>query len=253
MKNISPWHIVACLFISLSVCGCSGSNSGEKRPTPEKEKTLKYDSRGATHNMWPGDVREVSIVTEGDFEIQPLNNETAEVEVVSDKTFRVKAKAKGRTDLSILDINEEGKIYYFTIFVKDQLTGPWVDASSLFKYVIDVSDADTKEAINSDLGAKLSLFLGTIYNFKDAQKTFTTSAPGNLSGTYEFDIYSKTLVLEYDGCRDVFAVETDPATDRNLALTLDLTDHYQSLYPDKGVTKVESTRWIYLKNSEFEK
>lgn len=240
----------AASFAALLIAGCDGGNGANEQEQPEPEKkTINYSINSSKLFLWADDETNVSITTEGTFDIQSIDNETAKVEVLSERSFKVTAKGPGVTGMKITD--EESDEFDFAIFVLENLTRIYRDDAEAFQFIVEVADADTKEAIQDEFGARMVLFYGRSYGFNNEKKTFSVD---DHSGTYDFDIYAREMKLMYDGYEDVFIIRTTPEFYRApLILELDLTEHYQSLYPDSGVSKVFNSRRLYPWTNEFEK
>lgn len=243
MKKVALF--LAVILLTGIIYGCDNNDpSEEPEPKPE-EKELVF-KKGDKTFMWPGDVREVDILTEDTYIIEGINNEIASVEPITSHMFKVTAKKKGKTQTSITD--NEGHEYTFIIQVRDESpSGEWVDIPERFEVEISTSDAQTKTAIENDLGPKRIGWVGATYHFNSAQKTFKTYGSEDFAGEYTFDIYTKKLEFIYNGNKDTFTIITDPQYGDILTLYDDLTDYYKKQYPGKNIQKVSTSRTITSK------
>lgn len=238
---------LAVLSLTGLICGCDNNDpSEEPEPTPDTTKKELVFKKGDETRLWPGDIREVDILTEGSYTIKSIDNEIASVEPITSCKFKVTAKNKGETQTLITD--KEGNEYTFLIWVRDEAPfGDWVDIPERFEVKISTSDLKTKTAIENDLGPKRIDWAGATYNFNPTQKTFKTYGSEDLSGTYTFDIYSKKMEFIYNGNKDTFTIITDPQYGEVLTLYEDLTDYYKEQFPDGSIQKVSTSRTLTSK------
>lgn len=250
MKNEVRFWLL--MLTSSLFLGCSNDDPTDNpTPSPESEKKELIFKIGDTTNMWPGDIREVDILTTGTYVVKAIDDLIAKVEPLGGSKFKVTAKAKGVTKTSIVDENND--THTFPIWVSDKSpSGEWVDIAERFKINVLIENKDIKTIIESDLGNKRTHWVGATYNFDTSNNTFKTYGSVNYTGNYIFDIYSKKFELNYNGVKDMFSIVTDPSYGDILTLNEELTDYYKEQYPDGGVQEVTVSRTITRKRLEFE-
>ena len=234
---------IAIIFAITLFSGCDKETGGGAEPViPDKETKLEY-TLGACTNMWLEDVRDVAILTEGAFDVQPLDDEIATVELLGAKKFKVTAKKVGETRVLIIDENDVEHTFF--IEVADCISSHWVEYADKFMFDLKVSDPCVEAAIIKNIAEKLSYLVGGHILFDSDKMTFkTTEVANKISGKYEFDIHSKKMAFIYLDTKDSYKVITYPHNGSILALMADRTDYYKQLYPDEEIEKVVYIHFI---------
>lgn len=241
---------IAIIFAITLLSGCDKETGGGAEPvTPDKETKLEY-TLGADTGMWPDNIRDVTILTEGTFNIQQLDNEVAAVELLDAKKFKVTAKKVGKTKLLIVD--KDNIEHTFIITVKDDIDHLWDEWADLFVFDLNVSNPEIEAVIIKDIADKVAFIVGGKINFDNLKKTFKTSSTAkNVSGEYEFDIYSKKMAFMYNDTKESYKIIDYPNNGEKLTLEADRTDYYKQLYPDEEIERVVYSHAISLWRNEF--
>lgn len=247
--KITIFQIVIIFAITL-LSGCDKeAGHGTEPVDPNKETELKY-TLGAYTSMWPDNIREVTILTEGTFDIQPLDNDVATVELLATKKFKVTAKKVGKTEILIVD--EDDIEHTFFINVVDHIDYLWDEWIDLFVFDLGVSNPEIEAAIIKDIADEVAFIAGGKICFDNQKKRFETySSAKSVSGEYEFDIYSKKMTFIYNGIKNSYKIIDYPNDGSILTLEADRTDYYKQLYPGEEIERVIYSHAISLWRNEF--
>lgn len=240
---------IAIIFAITLFSGCDKeAGTGTEPVNPDKETKLEYSNRAYT-SMWPDNIRDVTILTEGTFNIQPLDNEVVTVELIDAKKIRVTAKKVGKTEVLIVD--KDNIEHAFFINVRDNIDYLWDEWADRFVLDLKVAKPEIEAAIIKDIADKVAFIVGGQVSFNNLKKTFKTYSGKRVSGEYEFDIYSKKMAFIYNDTKESYKIIDYPNDGSILTLEADRTDYYKQLYPDEEIERVVYSHDISLWRNEF--
>lgn len=199
--------------------------------------------------LWPG---EDSVITINDFpKIVKVSTEDVEVvqAIIEDGAIKLSASIPGST---ILHITGEGGQAIIREVRSLNLTYVWRSYAENGAYKNSVIVEANDPAFASTLKDQLLLELNRPYAIdfgpgvpEDGLGSFRHTIPGNptvvTTGTFDFGDLS--LELNFSDSKKTYKVI--PFKNRELlGLEEDLTEHYKTLHPDKGIQKVIITQYI---------
>lgn len=225
------------LFVLLSVAfllffSCKKSN--ELDPINPINKEIKIWSGQDTLLVITGNSTIYSAVSENE-DIVQVTMEGKELKIISG--------IPGVTKIRISD--ENNTTVEIAIHVLS-FSGNWRNiennASYKGKAIVQTGDPVLTSELTDSLTQEANLRYGVIFGGIDRSFVEVVSNKLRREGTYSFK--NLTLTFIANGTSDLYTII--PFSETVVAVYQDLTAHYQSLYPEKNVTKVVMIRYLRL-------
>ena len=223
----------------------------EKVPITDRSVKLSMDSV----TLMSGNEYEISVLSDGNYELLDENSEIASGWWVDEKTIIIKTHSVGTARIWIKDTDDSRNDFavkvnskYFQGIFCERIYGPSVDRVQI---LVLTEDDNVKKNIEDELLDIANKRYYAIYKFKAEDHSVIVDFSGcptikdgqKYKGIYQWEP-NGDLIMEYNGITEKYKISQVPGRPSRFYLVQDETEKYQKLYPDTKIYRVSQTRII---------
>lgn len=223
----------------------------ETAPIADRSVKLSMDSV----TLMAGNEYEISVLSDGNYELLDENPEIASGWWVDEKTIVIKTHSVGTARIWIKDTDDSRNDFaikvnskYFQGIFCERIYGPPVDRVQI---LVLTEDDNVKKKIEDELLDIANKRYYAIYKFKAEDNSVIVDFSGcptikdgqKYKGIYQWEP-DGDLIMEYNGVTEKYMISQVPGRPSRFYLVQNETEKYQKLFPDTKIYRVSQTRII---------